>query len=244
MTIIIICVIVAIIVYLQFTKNGKQIKNVASGTVTEKIKENAMTPEGARARYNTAIKEKQDFYKKTMGTYTTVAGRLATMEDDLKETKEEISKTEVMINQYIDNNDDKKAMYYAQKLVTLQNQQTVYESKLPELQAKKDEQEELKNRAYDELLKLKGEKDTVILQMEADQQISELQKSLDKFNNSNAAQEGLEEVREGARRLNEQAKGASVAYESSAETLDYRMEQDERQQEAQAILNQMKNARK
>lgn len=109
MAIIIICVIVAIIAYLQFTKNGKQIKNVASGTVTEKIKENAMTPEGARARYNTAIKEKQDFYKKTMGgTYTTVAGRLATMEDDLKETKEEISKTEAMINQYIDNHDDKK----------------------------------------------------------------------------------------------------------------------------------------
>lgn len=85
MAIIIICVIVVIIAYLQFTKNGKQIKNVASGTVTEKIKENAMTPEGARARYNTAIKEKQDFYKKTMGTYTTVAGRLATMEKDLND---------------------------------------------------------------------------------------------------------------------------------------------------------------
>ena len=108
MAIIIICVIVAIIAYLQFTKNGKQIKNVASGTVTEKIKENAMTPEGARARYNTAIKDKQDFYQKTMGTYTMVAGRLATMKDDLKETEEEISKTEAMINQYIDNNDDKK----------------------------------------------------------------------------------------------------------------------------------------
>ena len=38
MAIIIICVIVAIIAYLQFNKNGKQIKNVASGTVTEKIK--------------------------------------------------------------------------------------------------------------------------------------------------------------------------------------------------------------
>lgn len=116
MAIIIICVIVAIIAYLQFTKNGKQIKNVASGTVTEKIKENAMTPEGARARYNTAIKEKQDFYKKTMGTYTTVAGRLATMEDDLKETKEEISKTEAMINQYIDNHDDKKSNVLCSKI--------------------------------------------------------------------------------------------------------------------------------
>ena len=134
MAIIIICVIVVIIAYLSFTKNGKQIKNVASGTVTEKIKENAMTPEGARARYNIAIKDKQDFYQKTMGTYTMVAGRLATMEDDLKETKEEISKTEAMINQYIDNNDDKKAMYYAQKLATLKAQKSVYEKKSCNLQ--------------------------------------------------------------------------------------------------------------
>ena len=254
MTIIIICVIIAIIAYLQFTKNGKQIKNVASGTVTEKIKENAMTPEGARARYNTAIKDKQDFYQKTMGTYTMVAGRLATMEDDLKETKEEISKTEVMINQYLDNNDDKKAMYYAQKLATLKAQKSVYgstfadeslgEKKIPELQATKDKQEEIKNQAYDQLIKLKGEKDTVVLQMEADQQIAELQKNLDQYNSSNAAQEGLEEVREGAKKLSEQAKGVAIAYESSAETLDYHMEQEERQQEAQAILDQMKNARK
>ena len=37
---------------------------------------------------------------------------------------------------------------------------------------------------------------------------------------------------------------AVIAYESSAETLDYHMEQEERQQEAKAILDQMKNARK
>ena len=96
----------------------------------------------------------------------------------------------------------------------------------------------------DQLIKLKGEKDTVVLQMEADQQIAELQKNLDQYNSSNVAQEGLEEVREGAKKLSEQAKGVAIAYESSAETLDYRMEQDERQQEAQAILDQMKNARK
>lgn len=244
MVVIFICIIAAVVAYLAFTKNGQQIKNRASGTVAEKIKDDAMTPEGAKARYNTAIRDKQEFYQKVTGTYTLVAGKLKAMEEDIQKTKKDILRVQTSINQCLDNNDDKRAMYYAQKLVTLQNQQTVYESKLPELQAKKDEQEELKNRAYDELLKLKGEKDTVILQMEADQQISELQKSLDKFNNSNAAQEGLEEVREGARRLNEQAKGASVAYESSAETLDYRMEQDERQQEAQAILDQMKNARK
>ena len=166
------------------------------------------------------------------------------MEDDLKETKEEISKTEAMINQYIDNNDDKKAMYYAQKLATLKAQKSVYEKKIPELQATKDKQEEIKNQAYDQLIKLKGEKDTVVLQMEADQQIAELQKNLDQYNSSNAAQEGLEEVREGAKKLSEQAKGVTIAYESSAETLDYHMEQEERQQEAKAILDQMKNARK
>ena len=80
--------------------------------------------------------------------------------------------------------------------------------------------------------------------MEADQQIAELQKNLDQYNSSKAAQEGLEEVREGAKKLSEQAKGVAIAYESSAETLDYHMEQEERQQEAKAILDQMKNARK
>ena len=66
------------------------------------------------------------------------------MEEDLQKTKKDILRVQTSINQCLDNNDDKRAMYYAQKLVTLQNQQTVYESKLPELQAKKDEQEELK----------------------------------------------------------------------------------------------------
>lgn len=120
----------------------------------------------------------------------------------------------------------------------------MYEKKIPELQSTKDKQEEIKNQAYDQLIKLKGEKDTVVLQMEADQQIAELQKNLDQYNSSNAAQEGLEEVREGAKKLSEQAKGVTIAYESSAETLDYHMEQEERQQEAKAILDQMKNARK
>ena len=54
----------------------------------------------------------------------------------------------------------------------------------------------------------------------------------------------MEEVREGAKKLSEQAKGVAIAYESSAETLDYHMEQEERQQEAKAILDQMNNARK
>ena len=54
----------------------------------------------------------------------------------------------------------------------------------------------------------------------------------------------MEEVREGAKKLSEQAKGVTIAYESSAETLDYHMKQEERQQEAKAILDQMKNVRK
>ena len=53
MVVIFICIIAAVVAYLAFTKNGQQIKNRASGTVAEKIKDDAMTPEGAKARYNT-----------------------------------------------------------------------------------------------------------------------------------------------------------------------------------------------
>lgn len=49
-------------------------------------------------------------------------------------------------------------MYYAQKLATLKAQKSVYEKKIPELQSTKDKQEEIKNQAYDQLIKLKAKR--------------------------------------------------------------------------------------
>ena len=102
MVVIFICIIAAVVAYLAFTKNGQQIKNRASGTVAEKIKDDAMTPEGAKARYNTAIRDKQEFYQKVTGTYTLVAGKLKAMEEDLQKTKKDILRVQTSINQCLD----------------------------------------------------------------------------------------------------------------------------------------------
>lgn len=244
MAIIFIIVVVAVVAYLFLTKNGQKIKSRASGTITEKIKEDAATPEGAKARFNEAIKDGQEFYRQASNTYMTVCGKLETMKENLHNTKKNILKTETQINQCLDRNDEKTATVYAEKLVTLKKNREFYEEKIKELQVTADKQEEIRDRAYDKLVKLKDEKDQTILQMETDKQIAELQQNLDEFNKTSVAQEALEEVREGAQKLNEKAKGSTVAYESSQEALDYRMEQEEKQREVASILENFKNSRK
>ena len=60
---------------------------------------------------------------------------------------------------------------------------------------------------------------------------------------SNENDKMLERVREGARKTRERAAGAQIAYDSSSEAMDRRIEAQERNREADELLNEMKRKR-
>ena len=244
MVAIFICVVVLIAAYLLFTKNGQKIKSRMSGAVEEKLKEDAMTAEGAKSRYNMAIREKRELYSKAAETYTKISGRLDQAEEELHLMKKDMQKIRMQIDACLDNNNDERAMTYATRLANLEKDVDKKKEYIKELKDMKIQQQEIRDRANEEVVKLQDEKKRTIDQIEADQQMIDLHDSMDKFKNTTVNQEALEEVRDSAKQLNEKASGSKIAYESSADALDYRMEQEEKQRDAEAILNQIKNSRK
>ena len=68
--------------------------------------------------------------------------------------------------------------------------------------------------------------------------------SMDSANVSNEGARMLERVREGAARTRERANGSRIAYENSPEATERRLEQDARDRDARAALEEMKQKRK
>ena len=79
--------------------------------------------------------------------------------------------------------------------------------------------------------------------MEADSQIIELHQSMDSLSMNNESDRMLERVREGARKTKERADGSRIAYDSSAQAADRRLEASERERNARQILEEAKRQR-
>ena len=95
----------------------------------------------------------------------------------------------------------------------------------------------------EKLQKLKEEKEQVLFQMEADNQIIELHQSMDELNTNRESDRMLERVREGAKKTRERAEGSRIAYDSSAQANERRLETAERDRNARQILDEMKRQR-
>ena len=57
-----IIIVIAVVGFLFFTKTGKRVRLRASGTSDQLFEEDASTPSGAAAYYNTAIAKKEEEY--------------------------------------------------------------------------------------------------------------------------------------------------------------------------------------
>ena len=79
--------------------------------------------------------------------------------------------------------------------------------------------------------------------MEADNQIIELHQSMDELNTNRESDRMLERVREGAKKTRERAEGSRIAYDSSAQANERRLETAERDRNARQILDEMKRQR-
>ena len=114
---------------------------------------------------------------------------------------------------------------------------------IEEMKQAKAHQKEIRDQAATDLQKLKEEKEQVLFQMEADSQIIQLHQSMDSMNINNETERMLDRVREGARKTRERAEGSRIAYDTSSQAQDRRLEASERERNVRQMLEEMKRQR-
>ena len=213
------------------------------GRTEEIMNRDASTPEGAKDYYNAAIREKEDFYNKASATFAQISGQLDSAEKDLYQTNKEIMKVTQQLTQCIDNNDDESALTYATKKTTLENKRDVLKETIEEIKEAQKHQGEVREQAAIELQNLREEKERVVFQLEADTQVIQLHQSLDSLTSNNESDRMLEKVREGAKKTRQKAEGSRIAYESSSQATDRRLEKEARNRDARQLVEELKRQR-
>lgn len=236
-----IVVVIALIIF--GTTFGRQLQVKARGRADEIMRQDASTLEGARDYYNAAIRDKEEFYNKASISFAEIAGKLESSEKELYNTNKELMKITRQINVCIDENNDTDAMSYAMKKATLESKLDILKNTIEELKQAKEHQKEIRDQAAEELQKLKEEKEITLYQMEADAQVIQLHESMDSLNMNNETERMLDRVREGAKKTRERAEGSRIAYGSSAQAQDRRLEVSERERNARQMLEEMKRQR-
>lgn len=238
-----ITIVGVIVLILFFTTFGKQIRVKLKGRTDEVMRQDAQTPEGARDYYNAAIREKEDLYNKASTTYAEISGKCDSATKDLYQANKDIMRVSQQITACLDENNEEEALQYARKKATLENKINVLKTTIDEMKDAQNHQKEVRDQVAEELQKLKEEKEQVLFQMEADNQIIELHQSMDELNTNRESDRMLERVREGAKKTRERAEGSRIAYDSSAQANERRLETAERDRNARQILDEMKRQR-
>lgn len=236
-------VIIGFIVFIN-TSFGKQLRVKLKGRTDEVMRQDASTPEGARDYYNAAIRDKEEFYNKASMTFAEISGKLDSAEKELYQSNKDIMRITQQINTCLDDNDEESAMSYAMKKSTLEKKIEVLKDTIEEMKQAKIHQKEIRDQAATDLQKLKEEKEQVLFQMEADSQIIELHQSMDTMNINNETERMLDRVREGAKKTRERAEGSRIAYDTSSQAQDRRLEAAERERNARQMIEEMKRQRK
>lgn len=237
-------IVVAVIVLIIFgTTFGKKLRVKMNGRTEELFNNDASTVEGAKDYFNSAIRQKEEFYNKASQSFAEISGKLDSSEKELYQTNKEIMKVSVQIGKCIDEGNEDDAMSYAMKKATLESKTDILKNTIEELKQAKEHQKEIRDQAAEDLQKLKEEKEITIYQMEADRQVIQLHESMDSLNTNNETDRMLERVREGAKKTREKAEGSRIAYDTSAQAADRRLEASERERNARQIVEDMKRQR-
>lgn len=236
-------VVVAVVALIVNKTFLKQLIIKFKGRTEEIARNDASTPDGARDYFNNAIREKEILYGNAERSFTEIAGKLDEAEKEQYGLRKELMGIEKSINNALDADDEETARQYAMKKVTVQRKIDTLKETIEEYKKAKTQQEEIRSAIKQELDELKEEKERTVYQMEADQQIISLHEGMNAGASTNESDRMLERVREGAQRTRERAAGAQIAYDTSSEAMDRRMEAQARNREADDVLAEMKRRR-
>lgn len=239
----VVLLIVVVVLLILNKRFFKQLVIKFRGRTDEVMTRNASTPEGAADFYNNAIREKESLYTRADQSYIEIAGKLEQSEQNLFNMKKELFKITKDIETCLDNNREEDAKQYAMRKITIEQKMEVLKETIEELAKAKAQQEEMRSNIKHELDSLKEEKERTIYQLEADQQIIALHEGMNASASTSESDHMLERVREGAKKQRQRASGAQIAYESSPEAMNRRMETRSRNQEAENLIEEMKRRR-
>ena len=239
---IIVILVIAAVVFFTTTKTGKRLKMRASGTADEIIGNDASTPDGAKAYYNSIIWKKEDTYTKTNSLYTQVEGKIQNYETQLRQLQKENMQMDLSVASYIDRNDDEGAKVYLARQQEITDKIETIKTTLKELKENRDVQKENLTALQEEIKSLKAEKDKAVFTLEA----AETVKSLQSATNTSSQEEDrmLEKVREGVQKTKEQADGTRIAYKNSIDVQMKRLDKKMKDEELQKKLDSLKAAKK
>lgn len=239
---IIVILVIAAVIFFTTTKTGKRLKMRASGTADEMISNDASTPDGAKAYYNSIISKKEDSYIKANSLYTQIEGKIQNYETQLRQLQKENMQMDLSVASCIDRNDDESAKAYLAKQQEVADKIETIKTTLKELKENRDVQKENLTALQEEIKSLKAEKDKAVFTLEA----AETVKSLQSIPNTSMQEENkmLEKVREGVQKTKEQADGTRIAYENSADVQMKRLDKRMKDEELQKKLDSLKAAKK
>lgn len=238
--IIILCVFAAAMIwFFTCTKLGKRLSLRAKGTTDEALNQDASTPEGAKAYYNAAIEEKSDALTKARALLAQQTGKEEIYGKQLHDLKKERVRMTNRARQFAQQNQDEDARDCLVMANNYKEQIDIIEKALVELADNIKIQRESVEGLEDEIVKLKAERDKVILTYETSQAIMALQ--VDDGIATTESEKMLEKVREGAQKVQQAAIGHKKAYENSGSVKQ--RAQDKRAQAAdiEAQLQTLKN---
>lgn len=224
------------------TKLGKRLWLRAKGTADEMMIQDASTPEGAKAYFNSAIEAKRDVHQKAVSTLGQMKGKAKTYEQQLHECKKDKMKYNIDLQRCIDSGDDETARIYIGKMTDLDDKIEILKTALSELNSNIDIQEENVETLMDEIEDLKAEKEKTILTLETSQTVMSLK--VDSGVATTEEDKMLEKVRDGAQKAKEAAVGHKIAYENSGAVQQKRLDQRMRDAEIEAKLQSLKANKK
>lgn len=210
------------------------------GRTDEIMNQDASTPKGAKDYYNVAIREKEVFYNKSSNLYAEICGKVDTSEKELYQAQKELMKVTTEIKRCIKENNEEEALQFAMKEETIKAKIEVLKNTIEELKEAKNHQKEVRDQASIDLNELKAEKERVIYELEANSQIIDIHESMDENNLNSESSRMLERVRDGAKKTKEKARGSKIAYDSSAQAVDRKLEQSARERSARETIERMK----
>lgn len=239
LTLLLIIVIVSIV---YNTKLGKRLWLRVCGTADEMINQDASTPEGAAAYYNSAIEAKVDNYTNALNTLGQMNGKLQTYEQQLRDFKKQKMQYDIDIKRCVESNDDEAALVFIKKQSELDDKIQILKTSVTELQENVRIQQENVDALKSEIESLKAEKDKSILELETSQTVQALK--IDSNLATTEEDKMLEKVRDGVQKAKEAATGHKIAYENSDAVQQKRINQRMRDTDAEAKLQEIKKAMK
>lgn len=234
--IIIIAVAIVVAIFIIFPEARKLI----SGFIHVFVKDQAKTPEGARAVYDRKIDEVQDAYNRSASVYKKLVGEVKQTENDIEALKKTVKASEMNAESAVRANRMEDAQLFAEEREdALANLETL-NAKLKELIPMRDRAKTAYQENEKLLNRLRSEAKKVVRQIQTDEQLKLLYQELDENCRVSSTDKLLDSVREGAEDLRKETTGAAAVHDAKFSTRKASAEERARNQRSNDYLESLR----